>query len=68
MWRTINQCYELIKAIDVNSAVSKYGLRMLTKNKQVETLTVGSKVLINYKSLSAYLKIEPIDNTNRAAI
>lgn len=68
MWRTINQCYDLIKAIDIDSAVSKYGLRMLAKNRQVETLQFGSKILINYKSLCAYLNIETVDNASNAAI
>ncbi len=56
MYRTIEECFELIKKKDNETSISKYFIRCLAKKKVVKTLQAGSKFLIDYKSLEQYLK------------
>lgn len=57
MWRNIKTCLSLIKEYDKGSQISLYFIRKLAQQKLVDTLVIGSKVLIDFNSLKKYLNI-----------
>lgn len=49
--RTIRQCYEQVKALDKDSAITIYFIRTLCSQGKVEYINAGKKILINLDSL-----------------
>lgn len=56
MYRTINDCYNLIKQTDNETAITKYFIRCLAKEHKIKVLLAGSKFLIDFNSLKDYLE------------
>lgn len=56
MYRTIKECYELIKKSDSGSAITQYFIRCLARNNSIKTIQAGNKYLIDYSSLQNYLE------------
>lgn len=54
-YRTIRECYLLIKSYDNESAVSEWFIRSLCKKKIIEYRESGNKSLVNFDSLLNYL-------------
>ncbi len=57
MWRDIKTCLQLIKEYDERSQISLYFIRKLAQQKLVDTLVIGTKILIDFNSLKKYLKM-----------
>ena len=57
MWRNIKTCLSLIKEYDSGSQVSLYFIRKLAQQKLVDTLVIGTKILIDFNSLKKYLNM-----------
>ena len=55
MYRTINECYNLIKQMDPETAITTWHLRCLKDKLEIITMSSGNKVLIEFNSLLAYL-------------
>ena len=53
--RTIKQCYEEIKALDTNTAITEWFIRCLCKDNKVKHFMSGSKILVNLDDLLNYL-------------
>lgn len=58
MIRTIDQCHQIIKNNDPDTAISKYMIRCIAKSGQVKTLAAGKKILIDFISLGEYLGLD----------
>ena len=56
MYRTIKECYELIKQNDKDTAITQYFIRGLAKRNSIKTIQSGSKYLIDFISLQNYLE------------
>lgn len=56
MYRTINDCYNLIKQTDNETAITKYFIRCLAREHKIKVLSAGSKFLIDFNSLKDYLE------------
>ena len=54
-YRTINQCYELIKELDKDTAISCWMIRSLKDCPQIKSIKRGNKVLMDINSLLQYL-------------
>ena len=54
--RTLNAAYEMLKADDPNTCVSKNYIRRLIKTKAIPVHQVGSKRLFDYDALLKYLE------------
>lgn len=61
-YRTIAQCYEIIKKIDPDTAISTYFIRGMCRNSEMfpdlVAIPSGNKVLIQLSSLFKTLHIE----------
>ena len=57
-FRTIKKSMEILKELDNGTSLTEYYLRVLAKTGQIMVLNVGSKYLINIKSLFEFLHIE----------
>lgn len=57
MWRDIKTCLMLIKEYDENTQITLYFIRKLAQQKLVDTLVIGTKILIDFNSLKQYLKM-----------
>ena len=53
--RLIKDVYEELKNDDPNTAMTLNGLRRIIKSKQVPTVKIGRKTLVNYEVLTKYL-------------
>ena len=53
--RTLDECYNELKAIDPNTSVSKYFIRRLAVSGTIPCIMAGRKRLINFDKLLAYL-------------
>lgn len=53
--RTIDQTIKELKQADPNSALTKHALRQMILKKEVPSVMVGCKYLINLDLLQAYL-------------
>ena len=60
--RTLDECFAEIKAMDENTAISKYCIRQLAISGKIPTIMCGRKRLINLDAL-----IEYISSCNSAA-
>lgn len=56
MYRSIKDCYDLLKKSDNDTAITPYFLRCLAKQKRVKIMNSGNKVLIDFNSLQEYLE------------
>lgn len=56
MYRTINECYDMIKQTDNETAITKYFIRCLAREHKIKVLSAGSKFLIDYISLREFLE------------
>ena len=56
MFRTINECYNMIKQTDNETAITKYFIRCLAREHKIKVLSAGSKFLIDYISLREFLE------------
>lgn len=63
--RTIKQCYEHIKKLDKESAITIYFLRTLCSQGRVNFTTAGKKILINLDSLLNELKMNNLTNKEK---
>nr|WP_294668528.1 DNA-binding protein [uncultured Ruminococcus sp.] len=53
--RTLDECYNEIKKIDENTAISKYYIRQLAISGKIPVVMCGRKRLINLDGLINYL-------------
>lgn len=53
--RTLDECYNELKQLDNNTAVTKYFVRQLAINGTIPCVMVGRKRLINLDKLIEYL-------------
>ena len=53
--RTLDECYNELKAIDPNTSVSKYFIRRLAVSGTIPCIMAGRKRLINFDKLLSYL-------------
>lgn len=58
MWRTIAWVHEEIKRRDPGTAITKHFIRTLAQQGEIEAMNVKTKVLINFKSLCEFLKMD----------
>lgn len=56
MYRSIKECYDLLKKSDNDTAITPYFLRNLAKRKCIKIMSSGNKVLIDFNSLQEYLE------------
>jgi excisionase family DNA binding protein len=66
--RTLDECYNELKALDPNTAVSKYFIRQLAISGKIPCIRAGRKRLINFDKLLDYLngKSQPPSSGIRA--
>ena len=57
--RTLDAAYEMLKAEDPDTAISKYYLRYLMLSGQIPVIRVGCKRLLNYDALLLFLQNPP---------
>ena len=57
--RTLDAAYEMLKAEDPDTAISKYYLRYLMLSGQIPVHRVGCKRLLNYDALLLFLQNPP---------
>ena len=55
-FRTINQAYVCIKALDADTAITLHALRQLVVSGQMPSMRVGKKYLIDLDVLSGLLR------------
>lgn len=53
--KTIKQCFEEIKALDTNTAITQWFIRCLCKENKVKHFMTGTKILVNFDDLINYL-------------
>lgn len=56
-FRTIKDCFKLIKESDPNTAITEYFIRSLCRQGKVAYLKAGCKYLVNFDELLEILKI-----------
>ena len=54
-YRTINQAYECIKALDADTAITYHALRQLVVSGQIPSMRIGKKYVIDLDVLSAFM-------------
>ena len=64
--RTLEECYNEIKAMDKNTAISKYYIRQLALSGKIPVVMCGRKRLINLDGLIEYLSSSAITADNTA--
>lgn len=65
--RTLDECYNEIKKIDENTAISKYYIRRLALSGKIPVVMCGRKRLINLDGLINYLSRSGTAENNSAA-
>lgn len=55
VWRTAQQCCDMIKAVDKDSGITRFYIVKLANQEQIRSLKSGRKILVDYNSLIAYL-------------
>lgn len=53
--RTIKQCYQEIKKLDSDTAITEWFIRCLCKEHKVKHFMTGKKILVNFNDLLTYL-------------
>lgn len=67
--RTLDECFAEIKAMDENTAISKYYIRRLALSGKIPVVMCGRKRLINLDGLINYLScVQRQYNRNRTRI
>lgn len=56
--KTIKQCFEEIKKLDPDTAISQWFIRCLCKENKIKHFYTGSKILVNFDDLINYLNQE----------
>ena len=64
--RTLDECYNEIKAMDDNTAISKYYIRQLALSGKIPVVMCGRKRLINLDGLIDYLSGSGTAESNNA--
>ena len=64
--RTLDECYNEIKAMDKNTAISKYYIRQLALSGKIPVVMCGRKRLINLDALIEYLSGSGTAESNNA--
>lgn len=54
--RTINEAVQMIRKEDPESSISAYMIRQLAYNEKIRSIKSGSKVMIDFDSLLAFLQ------------
>ena len=54
-YRTIQQAYECIKALDADTAITYHALRQLVVSGQIPSMRIGKKYVIDLDVLSAFM-------------
>ena len=54
-YRTIQQAYESIKALDADTAITYHALRQLVVSGQIPSMRIGKKYVIDLDMLSAFM-------------
>ena len=54
--RTINEAVQMIKHEDPDSSITAYFIRMLAYNEKIRSVKTGSKVMVDFDSLLAFLQ------------
>ena len=54
--RTINESVQMIRKEDPESRISAYMIRQLAYNEKIRSIKSGSKVMIDFDSLLAFLQ------------
>lgn len=54
--RTINEAVQMIKHEDPDSSITAYFIRMLAYNEKICSVKTGSKVMVDFDSLLAFLQ------------
>ena len=54
--RTINEAVQMIRKEDPESRISAYMIRQLAYNEKIRSIKWGSKVMIDFDSLLAFLQ------------
>ncbi len=66
--RTLDECYNEIKTMDSNTAITKYYIRQLAITNKIPVVMVGRKRLINLDGLLEYLSApHTTENDNSTA-
>jgi len=56
IWRTAQQCSDLIKNQDPDTGITRFYIVKLANSEKIRSLKSGRKLLVDYESLMAYLK------------
>ena len=54
--RTINEAVQMIRKEDPESRISAYMIRQLAYNEKIRSIKSGSKVMVDFDSLLAFLQ------------
>ena len=66
--RTIPEALDEVRALDENSAISPYSVRMFCKNKQVRCIHTGRKILVDLDDLIRFLNTSGADEVEGCEI
>lgn len=53
--KTVQQCFQSIKMLDSETAITEWFIRSLCKDNKVKHFMSGNKILVNYDDLLKYL-------------
>lgn len=53
--KTVKQCFEEIKKLDPQTAITQWFIRCLCKENKVKHFMTGTKILVNFDDLINYL-------------
>ena len=53
--KTVQQCFQSIKQLDSETAITEWFIRSLCKDNKVKHFMSGNKILVNYDDLLKYL-------------
>ena len=56
--KTVQQCFQSIKLLDSETAITEWFIRSLCKDNKVKHFMSGNKILVNYDDLLKYLNDE----------
>lgn len=56
--KTVKQCFEEIKKLDPQTAITQWFIRCLCKENKVKHFMTGTKILVNFDDLINYLNQE----------
>lgn len=59
--RTITETLQMLRQEDPNTGLSEFLIRKLANNYKIRSFKTGSKILIDYDSLIAFLQSETYD-------